>query len=223
MPERSCRIAHHEMPYSYDRRRVVASRTSQILHLIVDKAMHERNVHSLVNAYVDELEEEWEEAHEDDDQRPETVADHDKWLTKTFGILHTSDDVEQAMANAFAATYRRLVKHPVSLEETLDVFIFPIPGFPTTGVPKAVAVEVAQAMARRDAAEAQPYAGLGTEKPSKVLILKFLAQVGTRQPKDAAKACGEWPGRRHRLESEKSRGGRFGSRTDPGSRPWNRA
>jgi len=139
--------------YSYDRR--LASSTDQILGLIVKKALTERNTEALVQAYVAELEEDWEESHEDADEAPwQSDAEHAKWLTKTFGILHKPHEVEQVMADAFVETYRHLVRHSVSRAEALDVFMFPLPGFPDQGVPKTIAVAVAQALARRDAAEA---------------------------------------------------------------------
>lgn len=144
------------MAYRYHRV-VLASNAHQILSMIVRKALDERNVDALVVAYREEIEEEFEETHEAEDGPPapwETEAEHKKWQTKTFGILHKPNDVEKVMSDTYVATYRRLVGHPVSREQALEVFMFPLPGFPEEGVPKAVAVAVAEALARRDAAEA---------------------------------------------------------------------
>jgi len=140
--------------YRYDRRTRVASSAAQILQLIVQKALDDRNTEALVEAYFDELREDWGDGNEGEDPEPGgTSSDHNQWLTRVFGILHSEPDVFRVMSDTYAAIYRRLVKHTVSHGAAVEAFMFPL-GFPTRRVPKVVAVAVAEAMARRDAAEA---------------------------------------------------------------------
>lgn len=139
--------------YRYDRRTHVASSAAQILQLIVQKALLDRNTEALVEAYFDELREDWEDENEGEDPAPNTLSDHNQWLTRVFGILHSEPDVFRVMSDTYAATYRRLVKHTVSHGAAVEAFMFPL-GFPTRRVPKVVAVAVAEAVARQDAAEA---------------------------------------------------------------------
>lgn len=144
------------MRYTYDRRHLVmASSAAQILDLIVAKALQRRSSEALVRAYLDELQEDWEEDNEGDDPPPqESVADHDKWLVRTFGLILNSQTLERVMADAFVRKYRQIIRHPVTREEVLEVFEFPIEGFPSDYAPRTIAVAVAEALATRDAMEA---------------------------------------------------------------------
>lgn len=123
----------------------------QILNLIVKKVLEEREAGSLLQAYIDELEEDWEENH---GGLPvwESLAGRERWQTQTFGMLHCPN-VEKVMADTFVSVYRKLVQHPVTREEALEAFEFPHFGFPDHNVPESVAVAVATALAERDAVE----------------------------------------------------------------------
>jgi len=140
------------MAYSYKRTHVVAS-THHILDMIVKKAVNGRNVEALVRAYNDEMEEDWEDSHSHDERFEGSLADLRRWQTKTFGILHTREAVEKAMATAFVELYIQLAKTGATRATALEVFDFP-DGFPEEGVPKHIAVMVGEALAREDAAGA---------------------------------------------------------------------
>lgn len=132
----------------YDFRERTASQSrSQILELIVEKALNERTTVSLVRAFVDSLKEDWEEETDD-------VFDPLPHNFKAIGVIEKASEIERVMVDAFVARYRKRLDHPVTREEALDVFMYPLAGFPDEEVPREVAVAVAQAFADRDAREA---------------------------------------------------------------------
>lgn len=135
--------------YSYDRRTKTASAAS-ILKLIVDKALDGRSVDSLVNAYIDDAVEAWED---DNGAAPsfETTREHDAWRRETFGIIADALDIEKAFEAVYIPLYRKLTG--ASAQSAREVMELP-DGLPRVVVPKAVLDAVAVAQARRDAAEA---------------------------------------------------------------------
>jgi hypothetical protein len=134
---------------TYDFRQRTASR-SAILKLIIKGALDERSVKSLVDAYIDDLLEDQDDGlAEDPDLRHRLLSD----ALETLGIVERPEAVEKLMQDSYVARYRRGLDYPISRERALEVFAFP-QGFPEKMVPQEVVTAVAQALADRDATEA---------------------------------------------------------------------
>ena len=136
---------------SYDRRPKTASHATDILGLIVRKALDGRRIDTLIDAYVDEVTEDWED--ENGPVPQSGVSEHKEWQQSTLGMLFPPDEAEAAFKAIYVPLYRRLVRG-ASEHEALSVMEMP-DAFYQRPVPKAVVREVALASARRDAAEAR--------------------------------------------------------------------
>lgn len=130
---------------SRTRVRIASQSRAQILDLIIQKVLHERRCDGLVQAYVDSLVEDWEEAaSEEFDPTPQNF--------NKIGILRSLAKIEKVMAEAYVDRYRGRLDHPVDEDTAMEVWMYPDP-FPEDRVPVEVAVAVAEAIADRDAAE----------------------------------------------------------------------
>lgn len=117
-----------------------------ILDLIIQGVLAERRVESLVEAYLDDL---------GDDLEAETGCEPDSRADfEALGVVCDAADLEALMQERYCRRYCEMVRHPVSSEQALEVFQYPLPGFPEERVPRHVVLAVARALADRDAREA---------------------------------------------------------------------
>ncbi len=144
---------------SYDRRPKKATHTVDILEVILRKAVSDKNFSSLVQAYNDELIEEWEE--DNGEQPGGSVAENEAWQKATFGMLISRNEIETAFTAAYVPTYRRIVQG-ASVRDAMGVMDMS-PGMPSSHVPRAVVKAVAEAVARRDAVEANALLSRGRQ------------------------------------------------------------
>jgi len=119
-----------------------------ILPLIIKAVLADRTAVSLVRAYMDAVVEDLEEESEADETSPQW----DRFLKQQLSMVEGDRAVEDTMGDIYQREYRRLMTHPVSREEALEVFEFPR-GLPNE-MPKKLIEAIALAMAKRDAREA---------------------------------------------------------------------
>lgn len=134
---------YDRVTYTYDRRKV-ASKNS-ILNLIVKGVLAERNVTSLVDAYIDAVKDDFEEEY---GTPPESFSD-DRWLD-THGILK-ADAAERIAQKIYFREYKRRARW----SDPAEVFEWPEVQGRGKRTPKDVAEAVAYALAIRDGAEAK--------------------------------------------------------------------
>lgn len=133
--------------YNYDRTRT-ASTAESILRLIVKQLARERDASSLVQAYLDEVREDWEEG---DRAWPDlTSAQHDAWMKAELDILSDQRDMEKRFADRYVSEYIRRVRGTsrANAMEVMDP-----PNFPPR-IPGAALDQLATTLAMQDATDA---------------------------------------------------------------------
>jgi hypothetical protein len=136
--------------YSYDRRTKIAGNPDQILALIVQGVIRDRNVEHLVHAYIEASVEDYKDEHED--QIPyHDVHALNEWYKNVLHIAQDAQQGEKLVQDAYVREYRRRVPR-VDQQTAQDVFVWPR-GLPTHPLPQEVAAAVGETLARHDAAE----------------------------------------------------------------------
>lgn len=145
--------------YSYDRR--LASSRKRIVDLIVQQVLRERETKPLMEAWISDAIEDWQEDTEDEPPG-DSMTEYNRWLEQEIGVLLDKNDIEKSLQTAYVDLYRKLVRG-TSQASALEVFDYP-DIIPDARVPKEVAVAIGEAMAKRDAVDAIALKELAQER-----------------------------------------------------------
>jgi hypothetical protein len=135
--------------YSYDRR---ASTTKSLQQLIVQAITRGRSFKGLMHAYIEAVQEDYEEEHGERVPDPPEDRAHQSWYAQHLGFLFTPDDIERAVQKAHAKVYCPLTGTNPS--DAAEVFTLPDDFVHQSGIPLELAEAIGAGLARQDAQDA---------------------------------------------------------------------
>ena len=100
----------------------VASSPDQILKLIVQGVLKERNVNRLIEAWEEAAWDDWAEENGEDAPEYSTQAAQNRWEKEALGILHNAREVVTTLENAWLKAYKRIDRQGTG---TLESFVWP--------------------------------------------------------------------------------------------------